>query len=97
MEIDNKSFEFNLQSNGRLLVPMKFEIKDLKEGGIWLYEKSIDGLIVLGDIILWKEKYKNHSCCYEDEDTFDYDGIEKALCGKIGCFTPKRILVIQMN
>ena len=39
-ETDDKSFHFNLQSNGRLKQPMKFEIKDLKKGGYYLYEKS---------------------------------------------------------
>ena len=31
-ETDNKSFHFNLQSNGRLPKPMKFEIKNLIYG-----------------------------------------------------------------
>ena len=41
------------------------------------------------------------SYCYQDEDYFNYHGIQNALCGKIrfngGGFTPKRILVIQME
>ena len=100
METDYKSFHFNLQSNGRLPQPMKFEIKDLKFGGYHLYEKSDWDLIQLGDIWLKKENYKNYSCCYQNEWRFDYHGIEKALCGKTNCwnpFTPKRILVIQMK
>ena len=102
---DNKSFEFNLQSNGRLQQPMKFEIKDLEEGGYELFEKSTrcGNLITFGDILLHKEDKKNESYCYQAEDKFDYHGIEKALCGhqpnKYGemYFTPKRILVIQMK
>ena len=56
-ETDNKSFHFNLQSNGRLKQPMKFEIKNLIFGGIRLYQKSTISLIKLGDIKLAK---KNH-------------------------------------
>ena len=47
---------------------------------------------------------KNESCCHQDENRFDYHGIENALCGKEPkgkygemFFTPKRILVIQMK
>ena len=44
---------------------------------------------------------KQLSFCSQYEDRFDYHGIEKALCGKQNryeeCFTPKRILVIQMK
>ena len=60
-------------------------------------------LIILGDIYWSKENWKNNSLCEQNEDRFDYHGIEKALCGKepiaIGWmfFTPKRILVIQMK
>ena len=101
IETDNKSFEFNLESNGRLDQPMKFEIKDLYWGGYELCEKSDKwNLIVLGDIVLFKENKKNHSCCFQSEYNFDYHGIENALCGKIyypDKFTPKRILVIQMK
>ena len=100
---DSKSFLFNLQSkNNRLKHPMKFEIKDLKNGGIWFIYSSAVALIYLGDIRLMKENYKNQSCCNQDEDNFDYHGIENVLCGKTGgfphdFFTLKRILVIQMK
>ena len=90
---------FNLRSkNNRLKEPMKFEIKDLYFGGIYLCTKSDYRLITLGNIELFKENINNESYCGQDEDNFDYHGIEKALCGKIkpDCFTP-RILVIQMN
>ena len=96
IETDNKSFEFNLQSNGRIKQPMKFEIENLEWGGYRLYKKSENYLIRLGDIYLKKENFKNYSCCWKNENWFDYHGIEKALCGKHD-FTPKRILVIQMK
>ena len=79
---------------------MKFEIKDLKYGGYVLCEKSDEFLIYLGDIVLCKENCKNYSLCYQNENEFDYHGIENALCGKTGNikpFKPKRILVIQMK
>ena len=99
IKTDKKSFEFNLESNGRLPHPMKFEIKDLQKGGYYLYEKSENHFISLGNIYLYKENNKNSSCCYQFEHEFDYHGIENALCGKIYPyrFTPKRILVIQMK
>ena len=103
-ETDNKTFHFNLQSKyNRLDKPMKFEIKNLKEGGICLSEQSDDWLIRLGDINLRKENKKNRSFCYQNKDKFNYHGIENALCGKSAkkffgeSFTPKRILVIQMK
>ena len=68
---------------------------------ICLWEKSAEYLIDLGEIHLKKENNKNESRCYQNEDRFNYHGIKNALCGKTGyiggCFTPKRILVIQMN
>ena len=102
---DSKTFQFNLQSkNNRLKQPMKFEIKDLKWGGIWMYEKSDSRLINFGDIDLKKENDKNKSYCCENKYKFDYHGIENALCGKTNTwrnngnnFTLKRILVIQMK
>ena len=82
---------------------MKFEIKDLEEGGYKLYEKSSYGLIWLGDIYLGKEYKKNKSFSDQHENWFDYHEIQNALCGKepnkfgLMYFTPKRILVIQMK
>ena len=76
---DNKSFHFNLESHGRLPHPMKFEIKDLKEGGYMLWGKSDSLLIYLGDIVLYKENQKNESNCEQNEEDFDYHGIKKAL------------------
>ena len=93
----------NLQSNNnRLKEPMKFKIKNLRYGGIHLYEKLDYELIKLGDIYLMKENRKNKSFYEQNKGRFDYHGIENALCGKDSdkyrkiYFTPKRILVIQM-
>ena len=81
---------------------MKFEIKDLYYGGIVLYEKTDSfNLIRLGDIYLYKQNNKDFSNCFQNELSFDYHGIENALCGKTGIapnnIKPKRILVIQMK
>ena len=96
-ETDGKSFHFNLQSNDRFKQPMKFRIKELKHGGYYLHGEYDKCLISLGDIGLCKENFKNNSNCSQNEWRFDYHGIENALCGKEGWFTPKRILVIQMK
>ena len=83
---------------------MKFVIKHLHDGGICLYEKSDVDLIDLGDIHLKKLNEKHESYCYQHEWIFDYHYIKKVLCGKVTIafgtkerFTPKRILVIQME
>ena len=103
-ETDSISFQFNLQSrNNRLKQPMKFEIKDTKYAGIRLQKTSIDFLIMIGDIVLYKKNTKNLSFSGQINIRFNYHGIKNALCGKVGSyrngktFTPKRILVIQME
>ena len=104
---DNKSFEFNIESNGRLNEMMKFPIKDIKYG-CNLYDKWNERLIILGNIILYKENNKNKSLCLQREDKYDYQGIPNTLCGKAKnkdengefkteYFTPFRIVVIQME
>ena len=98
---DNKSFEFNLQSNKLFLQRMKYEIKRINYGYI-LFDKSILCFFTLGDIYLFKEFNKKQSCCSENQNNFDYHGIENVLCGKNPYpdgenFPPKRIGVIQMN
>ena len=46
-----------------------------------------------------KENTKETSFCFQNNDTINFQGIEKALCGKIypEVFTIKRLLVIQME
>ncbi|BFU24681.1 trichohyalin, putative [Entamoeba histolytica] len=50
-----------------------------------------------GDICVHKANYKTKSFCYQD--SFEYEGIPNALCGKQHPyrFTPKRIIVIEMK
>ena len=104
---DNKSFEFNLESNGRLNGMMKFPIKDINCGYL-LNEKEDYDLISLGDIVLYKENKRDTSVCIQREDKYDYLGIPNAICGRIRYkdengewkgefFVPLRIQVIQME
>ena len=99
MVTDSKSFQFNLFSKGRIENAIKFEILDTYKGGYKLFKKSHYHLIRLGDILLNKDNWKEHSECGQDDDLFNYHTIPKALCGKTyqELFTPTRILVIQMK
>ena len=103
IESDSKTFLFNIQSNGRLQQPIKFEIKDISSGGYCLYEDYEEMLIEIGDIALCKANTKINSYCFQYQKYFDYHGIENALCGKqrnaygYFDFTIKRIVVIQMK
>ncbi|BFU22041.1 trichohyalin, putative [Entamoeba histolytica] len=99
---DSKSFVFSLESNGRIEGMKKFDIKQ-PERAFWLWNQSDDCLFEFGcglfghDISVGKENYKTQSYCIQD--SFDYNGISNALCGKQlpKCFTPKRIIVIEMK
>ncbi|GAB1218649.1 hypothetical protein ENUP19_0001G0017 [Entamoeba nuttalli] len=99
---DSKSFVFSLESNGRLDGMMKFDIKD-QQHAFGLGKQSYDWLFAFGygngfgDICAGKENYKTNSYCIQR--SFEYEGISNALCGKLRpeCFTPKRIIVIEMK
>ena len=105
---NEKTFEFNLESHGRLKTPMKFEIRDPKYG-YQLFNKNNDYfLITLGDIEIHKEACKHMSRCYQEDAKFNYKNCENALCGKSiykdekkrpcgKCFTPERIVIIQLK
>ena len=106
MNIDSKTFHFNLYSQGRLDGPKRFDIKNISIGYV-LHDKTDENwLIQIGDIVLMKENNKQYSGCHRSND-FEYEGNEKSLCGKIlyqenyelkgEAFIPERIRVIQMN
>ena len=104
---NNKSFHFNLQSNGRLSKPMKFEIKNKNLTGYQLTSSYSDILIQIGDIVLNRKSKRDFSYCKQTEEAFLYENIENAICGKTKqqneidesnkYFTLKRLLVIQMT
>ncbi|GAB1220411.1 hypothetical protein ENUP19_0053G0002 [Entamoeba nuttalli] len=92
---DSKSFVFSLESNGRIYEMMKFDII-LPECAFKIYNQSNYHLFSFGnggDIDVYKENIKTESYCIQY--SFEYEGIENALCGKYN-FTPKRIIVIEM-
>ena len=105
-ETDQQSFEFNLQSNGRLDKMMKFPIRNCLYGYLF-YDESNILLCQLGDIVLYKENKRNLSYCLHNENIFDYQRIPNAICGRSRYkinnemkgehFIPKRITVIQME
>ncbi|BFU24978.1 predicted protein [Entamoeba histolytica] len=97
---DSKSFLFSLESNGRMKGMMKFDIKQ-PQYAFCLYNQSHDRLFEFGfgyfgfcDIRVYKENNKTKSWCYQF--SFEYEGIENALCGNHD-FTPKRIIAIEMK
>ena len=99
--VNQESFHFNIQSNGRLDCYRRFLVCDKNWGGYWIYPPSHKRLVSLGDIMIMKEDQKDQSRCYQDNANFFYGNIKNALCGKTGysqngTFTPKRILVIEM-
>ena len=76
-QADNKSFHFNLNSNGRLSKPMKFEIKNLKRG-YYYYPTHISKLIDIGDITLHKHNWKQKSTWLPQSDYFMYHELQNS-------------------
>ena len=96
---DKYSFMFNLYANGRLFVPIKYEIKDVNYG-FGLFNSANKRLIGLGEIKLYKQNDRQCSWCYQHDELYNYHGVEKAICGRTmenEPFTIKRIVVIQME
>ena len=79
---DEESFHFNLESNGRLSGPMKFDTKIGRKSDYELFPDFSAELIHLGDIRLCKTKWKEQSYCCQNNKIFHYNGIQNALCGK---------------
>ena len=104
VETNEKSFHFNVKSNGRLLEPMKFEFNEGQNCGYRMFGKSEfnDNLLRIGDILLRVEHKKHQSYCSETKQIFNYHGISNALCGKVSgssnqFFTLKRFIIFQMK
>ena len=96
---DSKTFHFSLRSNGRVPDPIKYEIKDVMKGGIGLEYNNDCYLVSIGYIRLKKYHVKHFSFVYNSTPSFfDYHGYENPLTSNYyHHFTPKRIIVIQMN
>ena len=97
---DETAFMFNLESNGRLKEPIKFEIKQLHDNGCFFHPKRSDHLISFGEVVLYKRNKSGWSYCCQTNEMFDYHSIEKALCGRNLWGDPfglKRLTIISMN
>ncbi|BFU19522.1 hypothetical protein EHI8A_187890 [Entamoeba histolytica HM-1:IMSS-B] len=93
---DTESFVFSLQSNGRIKTMMKFPIKsERKRDAFRLGGDDWDWLFWMGfrDIFIWKKGSEYENFC--EQQSFEYYGITKALCGNSN-FLVSRIIVIQM-
>ena len=83
---------------------MKFDIKTTDCGYFLHNGPSGDDMIYFGGyggIRLYKENKKSKSYSIDDNDYFNYQGIQNALVpnsyNNSGNFTPQRITVIQMK
>ena len=96
---DSNAFLFTFKDNN----PMKFNIKKDKNNDeitFYLFLKEDDWLFQFGYHDIYISKQNTKSSIYQDMYcSFNYEGNENALIGKTGkyCFTPKRILVMQMK
>ena len=91
---DENAFLFTFKDNK----PMKFNIKkDKSEYAFIVRTKKQEDLFNFGyyDINIYKKGYKSEI----KPNTFEYEGNTNALIGRTGprCFSPKRIIVIQMK
>ncbi|BFU25299.1 TLD, putative [Entamoeba histolytica] len=95
---DSQSFLFSLESNGRMKGMKRFDIEQPLYA-FYLINQTDDCLFSFGygDIVVYKENDKIKSSC--KQNSFEYEGISNALCGKQhpDRFTPKRIIVIEMK
>ena len=79
IKMEEKSFMFNLESQGRLQGPMKFEIKSESEA-YYRMSDSYDMLFHIGDLAIFDDSHGcRNSQVIENSDNFDYHGIESAL------------------
>ena len=100
---DKGSFQFNLESNGRLSGPMKFEVLDTNEIGCELLDNSHRFLIQLGDMCIIKENCLVNCAITQYSSSFNYRGTQESMIEiRRGCrsriaFSIKRFIVIQMK
>ena len=91
---DYRSFHFNIESNGRLQYPMKFDLMN-KDSDCVSVENVCGKLASFGTILFCPKEIKDCSYWNQVDDDFYYHGIKSAMY-KEKYFHPKRLLVIQM-
>ena len=99
---DPNAFVLSLKSNRILFQPMKFIIKDQSKAFLFNNSDKEKFLFLIGrsnygcDIAIYKQNNcKQQSYC--ENNNFNYENIKNALRGTNDYFTPKRLIVIQMN
>ena len=93
---DWKSFQFTVESNGRLATMDKFDIRDIYAGGYKMGRESEEMLIQIGDMLIMKKERKHKSLCFNaKKQPFDYDDENYLMTGR-KYFTVERVVVIQM-
>ncbi|ELP85030.1 hypothetical protein EIN_079620 [Entamoeba invadens IP1] len=94
---DDKAFVFSLESNGRLVGMKRFNIKkERKRDAFRLGSEQWEWLFWVGfrDIFVWKKGSEYENFC--EQQSFDYEGYQNALCGETN-FLVARIIVVQMT
>ena len=96
VKADKKSFQFNLNSNGRLDKPMKYEIEKIEESGYKFEEyRSKYKYLYFGDITICTT---NFGVNVNLSDKFNYHEIKNPFIeNSNGYYRPKRIVVIGME
>ncbi|BFU24939.1 trichohyalin, putative [Entamoeba histolytica] len=97
---DSQSFLFSLESNRMKKFDNKqqqYAFKLFNQFCGWLFAFGCGLIGYYDDIQVYKENNKTKSRC--KQLLFEYEGIENELCGKEDpkCFTPKRIIAIEMK
>ena len=100
-----KSFEFNLESHGRISKPMKYELKDPKLSYAHLSTHLGPYLVEFDSMLLnAKDDYEKPFSCYTQfDDNINYHHIDQPLCKRKfsqygwNMFILKRLIVIQMK
>ncbi|ELP88005.1 hypothetical protein EIN_419340 [Entamoeba invadens IP1] len=97
---DENAFVFVLERNGEK-DEKKFDIKKKKASNAFLVGKPTQsGLFAVGnDDIRIMRKYKGKTICFCSQDTFEYNGEKKALCGKVHPekFELKRLILATLE
>ena len=106
--IDENTFVFNLESNGRLKTPMKFELNKNKYSfgklnEIWYQWSGFGEIFDFRDLFIRPVNDRDKSFC-RNSNCFVSNGIDFPLCGRkshwdkeSSFFDLKRLVIIQME